>query len=227
MRRVSEAGASELAVPSTKACHTHGSAGVGRGGCFAGTSPEIIPDISPPSRCRRFGMPENQKIRKPQRLRDSRSSKGFMDFATSSASVASGNLAASSALTGSEVADAFADAGASETLGDFAAPYALAESVGIGDLVAPVPSPKGSGSHNHQQPLSAATSPPETTVTSSPAATFTASRELEASGYQPETGSLRSYQPGTGSLRSCSRGRPSSCSSGVSPKGRRGRRSRG
>ena len=76
-----------------------------------------------------------------------------MDFATSSASVASGNLAASSALTGSEVADAFADAGASETLGDFAAPYALAESVGIGDLVAPVPSPKGSGSHNHQQSL--------------------------------------------------------------------------
>ena len=67
VRRVSEAGASELAVPSTKACHTHGSAGVGRGGCFAGTSPGISPGItlgiSPFSRCRQFGTPENQKIR--------------------------------------------------------------------------------------------------------------------------------------------------------------------
>lgn len=43
----------------------------------------------------------------------------------------------------------------------------------------------------------------------------------------PGTGSLRNHQPGTGSLRSCSRGRPSSCSSGVNPKVRRGRRSRG
>ena len=67
VRQVSEAGASELAVPSTKACHTHGSAGVGRGGCFAGTSPGISPGItlgiSPFSRCRQFGTPENQKIR--------------------------------------------------------------------------------------------------------------------------------------------------------------------
>ena len=67
VRQVSEAGASELVVPSTKACHTHGSAGVGRGGCFAGTSPGISPGItlgiSPFSRCRQFGTPENQKIR--------------------------------------------------------------------------------------------------------------------------------------------------------------------
>ena len=93
-----------MAVPSTKACHTHGSAGVGRGGCFAGTSPEIIPDISPPSRCRRFGMPENQKIRKPQRLRDSRSSEGFMNFAAQGASVTSGDFTASGVHTDSDAA---------------------------------------------------------------------------------------------------------------------------
>lgn len=41
-------------------------------------------------------------------------------------------------------------------------------------------------SHSHRQSLSAATSPPETRFTSSPAATFTASREPEASGTATE-----------------------------------------
>ena len=59
-------------------------------------------------------MPENQKTRKSQRFRDLRSSEGFMDFAATGASVASG---------------------------DFAELGALTESVGIGDLAAPVAPP--------------------------------------------------------------------------------------
>ena len=135
-------GASELAVPSTKACHTHGSAGVGRGGCFAGTSRGISPGItlgiSPFSRCRQLGTPENQKIRgglhgirrfrrkrrlrsfqrfrrqeyfqktgasrKSQRLRDSRSSEGFMNFAAQGASVTSEDFTASGVHTDSDAA---------------------------------------------------------------------------------------------------------------------------
>ena len=74
-----------------------------RGGCFAGSSPGIFPGIFRESfgesllvsllvslclidagglECRRFGTPENQKTRKPQRLKGTRFSEGFMDFAT-------------------------------------------------------------------------------------------------------------------------------------------------
>ena len=74
------------------------------------------------SRCRRCGTPENQKTRKPQRFRDSRSS---------------GDIVALGALTESETADAFATPSASVASGDFAAPCVLAESVGIGGFAEP------------------------------------------------------------------------------------------
>ena len=65
------------------------------------------------SRCRRFGTPENQKTRKSQRLRDSRSSR---------------DIVALGALTESEAADAFATPSASVASGDFAAPAILTDS---------------------------------------------------------------------------------------------------
>ena len=88
-----------------------------------------------------------------------------MDFAAPGASVASGDFTAPGALSESVAA------------GNFTTPGIFAESVDIGNFTAPAP--KDSGSHSHRQPLSAATSLPETTVTGSSAATFTDSREPE------------------------------------------------
>ena len=112
------AGITNLGTPAPDPCLPHGSRRCPRGGCFAGSSPGITTgittDITPFfSRCRRFGTPENLKPRKPQRLRDSRSSR---------------DIVALGALTESEAADAFATPSASVASGDFAAPAILTDS---------------------------------------------------------------------------------------------------
>ena len=146
VRRVSEAGASELAVSSTKACHTHGSAGVDRGGCFAGSSPGIFRESFGESLLVSLRFPDagglgRRRIRRPGSLRDSGTYGLPKASWISQPQVLLWLQETSQPRLWAYRSGVFSGPETSVASGDFAAPCVLAESVGIGDLAAPVAPP--------------------------------------------------------------------------------------